>query len=84
MIQPLLICTDLDRTLIPNGEQPESPEVRPLFRQLVSNSQINLAYVTGRDKTLVQEAIAEYELPIPNFVIADVGSTIYEIKNNQW
>jgi len=84
MIQPLLICTDLDRTLIPNGEQPESPEARPLFRQLVSNPQITLAYVTGRDKTLVQEVIAEYELPIPNFVIADVGSMIYEIKNTQW
>jgi len=84
MIQPLLICTDLDRTLIPNGEQPESPQARPLFRQLVSHSQITLAYVTGRDKMLVQEAIAEYELPIPNFVIADVGSTIYKIKNNQW
>jgi hydroxymethylpyrimidine pyrophosphatase-like HAD family hydrolase len=61
MIQPLLICTDLDRTLIPNGEQPESPQARPLFRQLVSHSQIILAYVTGRDKMLVQEAIAEYE-----------------------
>jgi len=84
MIQPLLICTDLDRTLIPNGEQPESPQARPLFRQLVSYSQITLAYVTGRDQVLVQGAIAEYELPMPNFVIADVGSTIYEIKNNQW
>ncbi len=84
MIQPLLICTDLDRTLIPNGEQPESPQARPLFRQLVSHCQITLAYVTGRDRVLVQDAIAEYELPIPNFVIADVGSTIYEIKNNQW
>ena len=84
MIQPLLICTDLDRTLIPNGEQPESPQARLLFCQLVSNSQITLAYVTGRYQVLVQEAIAEYELPVPNFVIADVGSTIYEIKNNQW
>jgi sucrose-6F-phosphate phosphohydrolase len=84
MIQPLLICTDLDRTLIPNGEQPESPEARALFRQLVSNPQITLVYVTGRDRVLIQEAIAEYKLPIPNFVIADVGSTIYEIKNNQW
>jgi sucrose-6F-phosphate phosphohydrolase len=84
MIQSLLICTDLDRTLIPNGEQSESPEARPLFRQLVSNPQITLVYVTGRDRVLIQEAIAEYKLPIPNFVIADVGSTIYEIKNNQW
>lgn len=84
MIQRLLICTDLDRTLIPNGEQPESLQARPLFRQLVSHSQITLVYVTGRDQVLVQDAIAEYELPTPNFVIADVGSTIYEIKNNQW
>jgi sucrose-6F-phosphate phosphohydrolase len=84
MIQPLLICTDLDRTLIPNGDQPESPQARALFRQLVSNPQVTLVYVTGRDRVLVQEAIAEYELPIPNFVIADVGSTIYETKNNQW
>lgn len=84
MIQPLLICTDLDRTLIPNGDQPESPQARILFRQLVSNPQITLVYVTGRDRVLVQEAIAEYELPIANFVIADVGSTIYETKNNQW
>ena len=84
MIQPLLICTDLDRTLIPNGDEPESPPARPLFRQFVSNPQITLVYVTGRDRILVQEAIAEYELPMPNFVIADVGSTIYEIKNNQW
>jgi sucrose-6-phosphatase len=57
MIQPLLICTDLDRTLIPNGEQPESPQARLLFCQLVSNSQITLAYVTGRDQVLVQEAM---------------------------
>jgi len=84
MIQPLLICTDLDRTLIPNGEQPESPQARPLFRQLVSHPSITLVYVTGRDQVLVQDAIAEYELPIPNFVIADVGSSIYEIKDNQW
>ncbi len=85
MSAKLLICTDLDRTLIPNGSQPESPHARQLFRQLVSNSQVTLAYVTGRDYLLVQEAIAQYQLPLPNFVIADVGSTIYEIKtDHQW
>jgi HAD superfamily hydrolase (TIGR01484 family) len=85
MIDKLLICTDLDRTLIPNGKAPESPDASQLFCQLVSNPQITLSYVTGRDLTLVQEAIAEYQLPLPDFVIADVGSTIYELKNNhQW
>ncbi|HEY9701794.1 MAG TPA: HAD family hydrolase, partial [Allocoleopsis sp.] len=70
MIDKLLICTDLDRTLIPNGEQPESPNARQLFSQLVSNSWVSLAYVSGRDQELVQDAIAQYQLPTPNFVIA--------------
>ncbi len=84
MIDKLLICTDLDRTLIPNGQQSESPNARKLFSQLISHSQVTLAYVTGRDRVLVQEAINEYQLPVPDFVIADVGSTIYEINSNQW
>ncbi|BAQ61368.1 alpha,alpha-trehalose-phosphate synthase [Geminocystis sp. NIES-3708] len=84
MINKLLICTDLDRTLIPNGEAEESDNARYLFSQLVANSQVTLAYVTGRDQLLVKNAIAQYQLPLPNFVIADVGSSIYKIENNQW
>ncbi|MEJ2621733.1 MAG: haloacid dehalogenase, partial [Candidatus Thiodiazotropha sp.] len=30
----LLLCTDLDRTLIPNGSQPESAGAREAFKQL--------------------------------------------------
>ncbi|MBR8826372.1 MAG: HAD-IIB family hydrolase [Gomphosphaeria aponina SAG 52.96 = DSM 107014] len=85
MVDKLLICTDLDRTLIPNGEEPESLNARQLFSKLVSDCLVTLAYVTGRDRVLVKKAIAQYQLPLPNFVIADVGSTIYEIQpNNQW
>lgn len=84
MLEKLLICTDLDRTLIPNGKQPESPNARKLFSQLVSDNRVTLAYVSGRDLILVEKAIAEYQLPFPNFVIADVGSTIYKIDNNKW
>lgn len=32
MTTKLLICTDLDRTLIPNGLQPESGNTREHFR----------------------------------------------------
>lgn len=85
MSDKLLICTDLDRTLIPNGKQPECVNARRLFSKLVSDSQVTLAYVTGRDQLLVKKAIKQYQLPLPNFVIADVGSTIYEIKpDSQW
>lgn len=84
IIDKLLICTDLDRTLIPNGKEPESPNARELFNKLVSHSQVTLTYVTGRGQSLGEEAIQQYQLPCPDYVIADVGSTIYKIKCNQW
>ncbi|MEA5533584.1 HAD-IIB family hydrolase [Crocosphaera sp. XPORK-15E] len=84
MIDQLLICTDLDRTLIPNGNHPESSHARPCFTQLVSHEKVTLAYVTGRDQKLVKQAIIDYQLPLPNFVIADVGASIYQISHQQW
>ncbi len=83
MLEKILICTDLDRTLIPNGDVPESPEARKSFRKLVSDSRVTLAYVTGRDQKLVKEAILKYQLPVPNFVVADVGASIFNCSNNQ-
>jgi sucrose-6F-phosphate phosphohydrolase len=83
-MKPLLLCTDLDRTLIPNGPQPESPTARERFQRLVSRTEVTLAYVTGRHRALIEEAIAEFDLPLPDFAIADVGSTIYQIDSSGW
>ena len=79
MSDRLLICTDLDRTLIPNGAQPESPQARPLFEKLVTCPWVTLAYVSGRHRALVQQAMDEFQLPVPDFVIGDVGTTIYHV-----
>lgn len=70
--------------MIPNGHNKESPDARPLFRKLVKRSEITLVYVTGRHKELVLQAIKEYELPVPDYVLADVGTTIYKINNDAW
>jgi len=80
----LLLCTDLDRTLIPNGAQPESPQAMPLFRRLAARAEVALAYVSGRHRALIEQAIAEYGLPQPDFAIADVGATIYRISPSGW
>ena len=80
----ILLATDLDRTLLPNGTHPESPLARTRFRQFVSRPEVTLVYVTGRDRELVIEAIAEYDLPQPRFVIADVGTSLYEIRQGDW
>jgi sucrose-6-phosphatase len=84
MSMPLLLCTDLDRTLIPNGQEPESPAARPLFRQLVARSEITLAYVTGRHRALVEQAIEDMDLPRPDYVLSDVGTSLYTVERDDW
>ena len=79
-----LLCTDLDRTLIPNGAQPESPSAMRRFRHLAACEEVALAYVSGRHRALIEQAIAEYDLPQPDFAIADVGATIYRIAPSGW
>jgi len=79
-----LLCTDLDRTLLPNGPQPESPEARELFRDFVESSGCHLAYVSGRHLTLVKRAIKDYALPQPDFAITDVGARIYRYEDDMW
>lgn len=80
----LLVCTDLDRTLVPNGFEPESPDARLWFNKLAALPEITLAYVTGRDQKLVRDAIDEYSLPLPDFVLGDVGSSISICKQHEW
>jgi len=80
----LLLCTDLDRTVIPNGSQPESAGARELFSRLVGTPDVQLAYVSGRHRALIEQAIDEYQLPLPDFAIADVGSTIYQLEDGAW
>jgi len=79
MMQKLLICTDLDRTLIPNGPQPESGNALEHFRILCQHPEVTLVFVTGRHRKLIEEAVTDYSLPVPDYAIANVGTTIYRV-----
>ena len=81
---PRLLCTDLDRTLLPNGSAPESPLARDLFARVVARADLSLAYVTGRRLSLMIDAITRYSLPRPRFAICDVGTSIYEHDGADW
>ncbi|MDO8319636.1 HAD family hydrolase [Rhodoferax sp.] len=80
----LLLCTDLDRTLIANGAQTAAKGALALFRQLVRREDVTLAYVSGRHRALIERAMFDFDLPEPAFVIADVGSTIYQVLPSGW
>ncbi|MCG6973157.1 MAG: HAD-IIB family hydrolase [Desulfobacterales bacterium] len=80
----ILLCSDLDRTILPNGEAPESPGAREVLRRIARRAQIRLVYVSGRNRKLIQDAIENYRLPLPDFAIGDVGTTIYDLDKGSW
>ena len=84
MTEPILLCCDLDRTLLPNGPQPESPAARPTLRSLAERPELHLVYVSGRSERLLDEAIATWELPEPTLAVGDVGSTVLQRVNGLW
>jgi len=81
-MKKILLCSDLDRTILPNGPQPESPKALEILMHLSARDEITLAYVSGRSEALLKQAISDYSLPIPDYAIGDVGTTIYEPLEN--
>jgi HAD superfamily hydrolase (TIGR01484 family) len=84
MSERLLLCTDLDRTILPNGRHPESARARPLFRAFAERDAVSLAYVSGRDETLIRDAIRRWDLPVPHHAIGDVGSSLFEVHGDRF
>ncbi len=57
---------------------------RQALRQLheaIDSEWIDLIFVTGRFVASILEAIDEFELPSPDWIIGDVGSSIYRANN---
>ena len=79
-----ILATDMDRTLLPNGDFPYDDSMPLLKRILKDNKDIKLAFVSGRHLALVEDAMKKYETPEPDYVISDVGTTMYKNKNGKF
>ena len=84
MTDGILLATDLDRTVLPNGPQTESTTARPLLRALTQHPEVTLVYVSGRGEVLLKEAIETYDIPVPAYAIGDVGTTIFVTHDGSW
>ena len=70
----MLLATDLDGTFLAGD-----PEDRlSLYQTIVAHPEIRLAYVTGRSLEAVLPLLADPTLPQPDFIIADVGASLYD------
>jgi len=73
-----LLATDLDGTIIPVEPRPEyGREVARFSRAIRENSAGRLAYVTGRHLALALAGVHEHDLPTPDWLVCDVGTSVY-------
>ncbi len=79
-----ILATDLDRTLLPNGRWPADPGAIVLFDQLTERHNVLVIYVTGRNLTLAESAIAKYGIRRPHVLIGDVGTSIRKYDQGGW
>ncbi|WP_257213721.1 glucosylglycerol-phosphate synthase [Sphingobacterium sp. 1.A.4] len=70
----MLLATDLDGTFL--GGQME--ERLRLYQIIKENKNIQLVFVTGRGMESVIPLLNDPTIPTPDYVIADVGSTIFD------
>jgi len=79
-----VLATDLDRTLLPNGSWPADDGAIDRFNELASDHAVTLVYVTGRNLRLAEDAIRDYGVQRPEFLIGDVGTTIRRQDGAGW
>lgn len=80
----LFLFIDIDGTLIPNAPRPANSEGIKKFRQLVQDLDAILIYPTGRNFEMACEAIGEFFLPRPDFLITDNGAAMYFKNKEEW
>ena len=69
----MLLATDLDGTFL--GGDPQ--DRLALYQTISAHPDIQLAYVTGRSLEAVLPLLADPTLPPPDYILADVGASLY-------
>ena len=70
----MLLATDLDGTFLGGSVSKK----RKLYRLLRSQSDIKLVFVTGRGIETVLPLLHDPTIPIPHYIISDVGATVVD------
>ncbi len=72
-----ILATDLDGTLIPmEGSTQNAADLKTLSQSL-ADAKVPLVFVTGRHLKSILRAIDQFDLPAPAWIVADVGTSIY-------
>lgn len=73
-----LLATDMDGTIIPLDAGSAWEDDVAEFRGAVeAHEELHVAYVTGRDFQLALQGIADHDLPEPDLLVCDVGTSVF-------
>lgn len=76
---PTVLATDLDGTFIPLDDNPDNISALEILKREFFSTNNKLIYVTGRHLSSVESAVGTFQLPVPDWMICDVGTSIYRI-----
>jgi sucrose-6F-phosphate phosphohydrolase len=81
-----LLASDLDGTLLPNSGADYDKNFFDRFIVWLEERRprLKLAYITGRHLELALQGIGEYRLPEPDYLVGDVGASIYMKHRGEW
>ena len=78
-----LFASDLDGTLIATNEKTDSKALY-IFKDLMKSAMIPITYITGRHFDLALQGIENTDLPIPDYLVCDVGTSLYKMVDGAW
>ncbi|MGD9782225.1 MAG: HAD-IIB family hydrolase [Kiritimatiellia bacterium] len=76
-IPPRVLATDLDGTFLPLPDRADNLAALETFRQARAENRLGLVFATGRHFESVLEAMRRHALPEPDWIVCDVGTSIY-------
>lgn len=83
-MKPRILATDLDGTLIPLDDHSQNERDLRTLARLLREQQVVLTYVTGRHLEIVLEAVKQHQLPPADWMICDVGTSLYGRTPDGW
>lgn len=83
-VPPSVLATDLDGTLIPLPQAEANQQSLRQLEQLLTAAKRTLVFATGRHFISVMDAMTQYGLPTPEWIVCDVGGAIYQCVNGDF
>ena len=80
-IPPTVLATDLDGTFLPLLGNAENLADLEVIKRDIRRAGVKLIYVTGRHLESVNSAVMNFRIPVPDWMICDVGASIYRVDD---